>query len=610
MKKIILLFVCIALGALLASCTTPGLTPTPDTPDTSDTPKVGYADPTHKKGTYKVIFDLDVKRITHFYEAGEMPEPPTEGLDFDTEQFAWVFAGWDREMTPVDGDTTYTARYDKVQKTYKAKFIIGKRTVTVTTDAGQKPTPPSSVPDFEGMTFACWDREIEIGYTDVTYTAVFCDMMTPEQMEASYNEPLSHFSSDFQNLHMGASYVALALQEYTHPLDGAVADRVASFIVAFLSAEGGKEIEFDAHANWGYPSLCATFTVAKFTPTIWSRLDLSAKARVNTFMEAILYQTAFNIADYNFYKSGPGMQGNFGKDWNPNYRLGNVPNLAYAVYYFGDGDVEKGAEKVEDMIGDFNASKYDSIVKQFQTYGWKFAYETWTSDAPKDDALSAKELLVDGGNATVAPGYNDNGGGGGGKGVSGQGTPFTYKENTLYEIDKILDNVIDYTFSGGPVLNDWYFDVTGDGVGDRIGYIIDGTTTPLLGQDGMMLEFGAGNRTSAEYNDKNFSILMPTLAACYYLPRMKDGQVLTDAFGNTERLYDVTKNTTLWKKVQVGTEDFLYKIGHGYMCYASGLYYEGTGQASYEKDCSRGHFVAKELWRLHLLPLGTIEPTT
>ena len=607
MKKLILLFVCIVSGALLASCTIPGLTPTPDT---SDTPKVGYADPSHKTGTYKVVFDLEVKRITHFYEAREMPEPPTEGLDYETEQFRWVFTGWDRELAPVGENTTYVARYDQVQKTYTAKFDVGRREIKVVTDAGKKPVPPADVADYEGMSFVCWDREIEISYTDVTYTAVFTDMLSVDQMRAAYKDPLMAFSSDFQNLHSGASYTALALQELTHPLDGAVADRVAGFIASTLSSVSKNTLEFDAHANWGFPGYLATFTIAKATPTVWSRLDYSTRERLNTFMEAALYQTAFNIADYNGYKSGPGMQGNFGKDWNPNYRLGNVPNLAFAVYYFGEGDLQKGAQKAEKMIADFNKVTYDSLVRRFDTYGWDFAFATWTNAAPVDGALSAEQLLVEGGNATVAPQYNANGGGGGGKGVSGQGEKFKYKGYTLYETDKILEHVLDYTFSGGKVLNDWYFDVTGDGTPDRIGYILDGTTTPLLGQDGMMLEFASGNRSSTEYNDKNFVMVMTVLSACYHLPQTENGEAKTDAFGNALRLYDVTKNETLWKKIQVGSEDFLYKFGHGYMCYASGLYYEGTGEKSYEKHASRGHFVVKDLWRRCLLPLGTVEPST
>ena len=106
------------------------------------------------------------------------------------------------------------------------------------------------------------------------------------------------------------------------------------------------------------------------------------------------------------------------------------------------------------------------------------------------------------------------------------------------------------------------------------------------------------------------SAVMTVLSACYYLPQTENGEAKTDAFGNALRLYDVTKNETLWKKIQVGSEDFLYKFGHGYMCYASGLYYEGTGEKSYEKHASRGHFVVKDLWRRCLLPLGTVEPST
>ena len=129
-----------------------------------------------------------------------------------------------------------------------------------------------------------------------------------------------------------------------------------------------------------------------------------------------------------------------------------------------------------------------------------------------------------------------------------------------------------------------------------------------------MLEFASGNRSSTEYNNKNFTILMPVLAAAYYLPRYTteggERTVLTDAHGNVVPLYDITARGDLWERVQVGMEDFLYKLGHGYHCFASGLYYEGAGSDDYEHLASRGYFVSKEMWRNILLPRGTVSPST
>ena len=254
---------------------------------------------------------------------------------------------------------------------------------------------------------------------------------------------------------------------------------------------------------------------------------------------------------------------------------------------------------------DFDDAQYRHMVQCFSTYGWTLAYRTWTSPAPVDGALDARTLLVEGGVATVHPDYKSNGGGGGGKGVNGGGTPFTYKGYTLYELDKILDHVIDFTFSGGPITSDYYFDVTGDGVPDRIGYIIDGTRSPFEGREGLMLEFASGNRSSTSYNNKNFTILIPSLAVCRCLPVRNAAGAETG-----EVLYDVSTRGDLWERVQVGTEDFLYKLAHGYRCYASGLYYEGAGDDDYEHLASRGYFASKDMWRCVLLPLGTVNPST
>lgn len=624
MRKIPFLLFLILLLSFLCGCSVDALIKGPiaelvgsilmdPAPVTPPPPDEGYRDPTHKSGTYKIEFVMGNRTVVHYYEALELPEPPTD-TDYENNLFSWIFLGWDREITAVTKDARYTAQYDKMIKQYTATFLVGRREIKVKTNCGAVPTPPATA-NFEGMRFVCWDRPLTESVTDVTYTAVYTDTLSVESMQQVYNEPLSAYSTDFQTMHMAASYVALAVQEHAHPLDGAIAARLAAFVETFFAKEQGAEILFDARANWGFAGLAATFATVKDTPTVYNRLDASTREKMDTFMWAIAYTVAFNMADYNNYKSGPGMAGNFGKEWNPNYRLGNIPCMPFVVHYFGYGDMEAGALLVERAIGSFDNAEYARMIGRFSVYGWTKAYRCWTSPAPVDGALDAQTLLVDGGNATVHPDYKQGGGGGGGKGVSGQGQTFAYKGYSLLETEGMLDNVIEYTFSGGKVTSDYYFDVTGDGQPDRIGYILDGTRSPLEGKDGLMLEFASGNRSSSEYNNKNFTILIPVLYAAYHLPRYtSEGgvrRVLVDLTDGTEvSLYDVSERGTLWERVQIGTEDFLYKLAHGYHCFASGMYYEGAGSDDYEHLASRGYFAAKDMWRSTLLPLGRIDPTT
>ena len=433
MKKI-LLAVILTLTALLSSCSLPGgLTlpfpiPSPQpTPDPIPDPipdREGYLDPTHKSGTYKIEFVLATGSVIHYYEEGELPEPPAE-LDYENEVFTFSFLTWDTEIIPVTGDAKYMAKYEKTNKQYTATFIVGDRSIPVKANCGTAPTPPKAA-NYKGMQFACWDRPVESSLTDVTYTAVYTSLLSPERMVEVYNEPLSAYSSDFQTMHMAASYTALALQEHEMPLDGAVAARLASFLATFFDGEQGGNILFDARANWGFAGLTATFATVKDTPTVYNRLSYATRTRMDTFMRAVAYTVAFNMADCNGYKSGPGMAGNFGKDWNPNYRLGNIPCMPFLVHYFGVGDMDAGAKYVEELILGFDGQVYDGMIRCFSDYGWTTAYRTWTSPAPVENARDARTLLVEGGNATVHPDYKANGGGGGGYGVKGNG-PFRYK---------------------------------------------------------------------------------------------------------------------------------------------------------------------------------------
>ena len=67
-------------------------------------------------------------------------------------------------------------------------------------------------------------------------------------------------------------------------------------------------------------------------------------------MKAFAMLESFATSDFNNYSTGPSMGGNYYKDWNPNYRLANIPVMVYATYFFGVGDIELGAQTVNSNI--------------------------------------------------------------------------------------------------------------------------------------------------------------------------------------------------------------------------------------------------------------------
>ena len=630
MKKLLLLILCLT-ALMLASCQLPvelpfelpfeipGLTPAPTptpTPDEDDQdqPIGGYLDPTHRTGTYKVEFKLYTKTITHFYEEGEMPEPPAVENEVE-DLLIQSFVGWDKTIVAVTGDTVYVAKYEEQIKYYTAKFLVANgRTISVKTRAGNVPEAPT--PSNNGsLQFACWDREIKASTDDVTYTAIYVDpsITTVKSMSRSFSQAI--ITTDyhpFRDLQKMTAVYTLLLQEYTHPdgSNGVIAARVAEHLTSFVS--DGNGMNFDCSTNWQYGVVAAVYAMAKKTPTVWNRINYSTRTRIDTLMEGLAYIGSWGTSDYNDYKTGPALGGNYRKSWNPNYRLGNIPGMAFITYYFGDGNMENGAKRVNEMITSFNEATYVKMINRFTEYKWKAAVDAWTTEGAELNGVvstsSAKNLLINGGDA-MAKSVDGTRleACGSGFGVANGGRDYVYTGYqkitfTLYEADQILRDVIMYNFAGGRTTSEHWYE------GVKVAWIVDGTRSPYEGMEGMMTEFNSGNRSSTVYCDHDFTIVGVLLSVARTLPRYdQSGKIEKDAFGNPVALYDCTKDPTLWEKIQVGMEDFLYKNMHGYMSYSTGSYGVSQGVHS-ESDSSAGYYNVKDLWRSSLLPLGTITP--
>ena len=134
-----------------------------------------------EKNKYRIIFrDLEGNVIFEgMFEYGEVPvyagETPTLAGDA---QYSYEFAGWDRELAPVDGEATYRPRFNQ---------IVNKYTITFQDEAGNVlqsgKLEYGATPVFEGKEplpeddaqysyKGSWDKEFAAVTGDATYTYI------------------------------------------------------------------------------------------------------------------------------------------------------------------------------------------------------------------------------------------------------------------------------------------------------------------------------------------------------------------------------------------------------------------------------------------------------
>ena len=601
MKKALFLLLSLLLAFLIACG---GKEPDP-TPDPPDVPEASYKDPTHQSGTYKVVFELaGGEMVVHYYEAGEMPEPPTPP-DVDSPYATRVFYSWSKKIAPVTGDAVYKATYKNVMKEYTATFVLGDKTVSEVYRYGEMPEPEIP-PDFEGMTFACWDREIDVSTQDVTYTAIYTDQMDVKAMETAYKTgDFIWQSHGYRDMQVACGLYGLVLQEHEHPMASYVRDRIVEQI-EHLTASGSAP-EFDCSTNWPYGIVCATLAMAKDTPSVWNAMSASTKARVDTMMEAFAYIVSLGTSDQNAYSTGPAFGGNYKNNWNVNYALGNIPCMVFAVYYFGDGDIDEGARIVNEKLKGFDEAEYDRMIRAFESYGWQNAKTCWTTPSPKAGYADAKQMLVYGGTVYGdnyrAPGTLTNCGTG--KGVNNGGVDFTYTNNSavihsgeyksipLTQPERIVMAMIDHNYTWKTTSEHFYN-------GERVAWILDGTRSPYEGMLGMMYEFGLASRSAITYTGHDFDMIVPLMSAARVLKRCENG-AKTNA-----SIYDFTEDAERFSRIQVGNEDFIYKYRHGWQDFVK--YTQGglIRDEKHESGAGSGYWVCKGIWRTVMKPLGDL----
>lgn len=610
MKKFFLLLL-VLLGLMLVGCDD-------DVPDSPSAPT--YNDPSHKTGEFKVIYKVGGETIIHRYDKGEIPDPP-EAKDYESGIYNMKFEGWKPELVPVTENTTYEASYKKTLKSYKATFVYGKngdRTIVKTQLCGQVPDAPV-IGDDNDYKFVGWDKPIYAYEEDVTYRAIYTNLIAPEELKRSYEAGL--FKYKFHNwgdMMQAVPIFILAYHEHEDPRASAVRDRLIEQIDSLCGKDGAPDL--DSWPNWSYPLITASVAIVRDTPTVWDVLTPSQKTKLDTLMEAFAYHCSLATSDYNNYHTGPGLRGNYSKGWNPNYRFANVTNIVFCTYYFGAGDIALGAEKVNEMIRTFDEQKYNKMISLFDIYGWSGPYNCWTKEGivagnGEISTSTAKQMLVSGG--TIIHTTNDGSKlqSSHGVGVNNGGKDYIYTGYlnttfTLDECEKIIEDLMYYNYAGGAVKSEHWADGDGDGSIEKVAGIADGSLSPYQGQMGMMLELASGVRSSTSYCSDDFTVAVPILTATYILPRYKvEGKnrtLETDAFGNAKKFYDYTANTELWQMIQVGNEDFLYKYVTGYNSYAHGHYGVSSSLNSEKGNAGGGYYSVKSLWRMQMKPLGDV----
>lgn len=115
---------------------------------------------------------------------GQTPVPPEETPTKPaTVQYTYNFNGWNREITPVTGNTTYVATYTSTLNSYTVRFVDGNgQDLQVGLwEYGTTPTynglPPTKDSDDEHsyVWTGGWDKEIIPVVGNTTYTATFTD---------------------------------------------------------------------------------------------------------------------------------------------------------------------------------------------------------------------------------------------------------------------------------------------------------------------------------------------------------------------------------------------------------------------------------------------------
>ena len=146
------------------------------------------------KRSYTIKFVVDGVESTQTLEYGAMPVEPTNPEKETTAEFTYTFAGWDKEITTVTGEETYTAQFDEVKRSYTITFIVDGAETSSSVEYGETPayegTPAKEATAEWTYNFTGWTPAIEAVTGAATYTAQF------EAVKRSYTVTFVNYNDE------------------------------------------------------------------------------------------------------------------------------------------------------------------------------------------------------------------------------------------------------------------------------------------------------------------------------------------------------------------------------------------------------------------------------
>ncbi|MEK6555396.1 MAG: hypothetical protein AABZ31_09160 [Bdellovibrionota bacterium] len=272
-----------------------------------------------------------------------------------------------------------------------------------------------------------------------------------------------------------------------------------------------------------------TFILIQRVPAIWDQLTAAEKEKINVSIEAAFVSNAWVTADSNPHLSGcgAGMQismdglNNICRDWNPNYRNGNLGAVILGLAHFG-------ATKAKSILQNYKHADFIARLKKANVAN---LVETYTFNTASPGAVAVETTLH---------------------------KAWAYHGITLDNIMGLYLNLTDYTYS--KTVNCGLNNGAGSNGG---GFILKNCAIlPNKGKVGMLMEFDAydakGLRSSARYANDGFR---PNLHIQYALVSLGLWKKST------------ASDATL-KKIDIGIQDLFFKInpaqGGGYRSYQKG----------------------------------------
>lgn len=371
--------------------------------------------------------------------------------------------------------------------------------------------------------------------------AVYVPVIKNHKSESEHNKSLIQSS---------VGLFSLILDEHIYGVTPERHNKIKAHITTVTSA--GLEPSGDLLHFWYYPILASAFAIAKRTPTIWNELTERQIEKIDLIMTVFALGSNFISNDENNYSTGISMKGDVHKNRPPNFRLSLIGPIIPCADYFG------GADALDDIFTTFD---YDAFIDRLENFGFVNMLNVWqTPTFEKDGQIyqGAKELLMNGGEAFIKEpmlGTFNIYSGGFGKGVR---IPYKY-HNFRADSMEMLNELLNYTYSGGEILSKFGMDAEGNAKT----FIIDGSISPYEGMPGLMLEFNT--QDSNFRSDANYCEIDFIMASALML------------FAKVAGIWNEKDNKDLYTKIWNGSKDLMYKLKYGFKSFSLNHYHISVG---------------------------------